>query len=102
VSPPRRREPTALSDAATPSTLTELGLHVGDAVRFRRSEGERWREGTVVNREKDGSVGVRDAKGAARAIPVDRLEVRGKGPRGGTVWVPVVERAAGTEQLGLL
>jgi hypothetical protein len=102
VTPARRGARPALSDAATPSTLTELGLHVGDAVRFRRNDGERWREATVVNREKDGSVGVRDAKGAARAIPVDRLEVRTTGPRGGTVWVPVVERAGHTEQLGLL
>jgi hypothetical protein len=99
----RRRDPRpALSDAATPSTLTELGLRVGDAVRFRRHDGERWREATVVNREKDGSVGVRDDKGAARAIPVGRLEVRGTGPRGGTVWTPVAERAGRTEQLGLL
>jgi hypothetical protein len=82
--------------------LTELGLRVGDTVRFRRSEAENWREGTVVNREKDGSIGVRDAKGAARAITVDRLQVRSRGPRGGVVWEPLTEHASKTEQLGLL
>jgi hypothetical protein len=90
------------SDADTPSALTELGLRVGDTVRFRRAESENWREATVVNREKDGSVGVRDAKGAARAIPIERLQVRARGPRGGVVWEPLHERAGRTEQLGLL
>lgn len=101
MSPLRRRERAPASDAATPSALTELGLRVGDIVRFRRGESENWREATVVNREKDGSVGVRDEKGAARAIPVDRLQVRTTGPRGGVVWEPVGDRADRTEQLGL-
>lgn len=82
--------------------MTELGLRVGDIVRFRRTDGGRWQEGRVAGREKDGSVSVRDAKGAARAIVVERLEVQTRGPRGGTVWEPVSERAGRTEQLGLL
>ena len=100
MSPPRRRGPA--SDADSPSSLTELGLHVGDIVRFRRKEGERWKEARVSGREKDGSVGVHDLKGAARAIPIAQLEVRSKGPRGGEVWEPLTERAHRTEQLGLL
>ena len=32
----------------------------------------------------------------------DRLQVRAKGKRGGTVWEPVAERADRDEQLGLL
>jgi hypothetical protein len=102
MSAPRRNPPSRRSDADTPSALTEVGLRVGDTVRFRRGEAENWREGTVVNREKDGSIGVRDAKGAARAIPVDRLQVRGRGPRGGVVWEPLQDRQGKTEQLGLL
>jgi hypothetical protein len=102
VSRSRREKRPPASDADTPSALTELGLRVGDVVRFRRNESENWREATVVNREKDGSVGVRDGKGAARAIAVDRLQVRTTGPRGGVVWEPVQERAGRTEQLGLL
>ena len=49
-----------------------------------------------------GSIGLRDAKGAARALPVDRLEVRTTGPRGATTWEPLAERAARTEQMRLL
>ena len=99
---PARRPTAPTSDAATPSTVAELGLRVGDVVRYRRGDGGRWQEGRVVGREKDGSISVRDAKGAARALGADRLEVRGKGPRGGVQWEPVPERAARTEQLGLL
>ena len=79
-----------------------LGLVVGDVVRFRRRDTERWKEGTVVRREADGSLGVRDAKGALRALPLDLLEVRTTGPRGGVLWEPIAERAARTEQLRLL
>ncbi len=98
--PGTRRAPA--SDAATPSDLVALGLRVGDTVRFRRRPEERWREGTVSGREKDGSVGVRDARGAARALPASQLQVRRRGPRGGVVWEPLTEVAARTEQLGLL
>jgi hypothetical protein len=81
--------------------LVALGLAAGDRVRWRRSTGGRWVEGRVIARERDGSVGVRDADGASRALRPDRLEVRDRGPRGGVVWEPVEVRAARTEQLGL-
>lgn len=73
----------------------------GDRVRWRDRSGARWREGRVERRERDGSVGVRDGRGASRALRPERLEVRARGPRGGAVWEPVPERAARTEQLGL-
>jgi hypothetical protein len=82
--------------------LELLGLAAGDRVRFRQRAGGRWREAIVERREKDGSIGLRDAKGAARAITPDRLEVRTTGPRGATAWESVLERAARTEQLRLL
>ena len=82
--------------------LAELGLAVGDRVRFRRQEAERWKPAVVVRRERDGSVGLRDPKGAARAIPIDRIEVRATGRRGGIVWEPLAERAGRTEQMKLL
>ena len=90
--------PAALADSA----LLAVGLRPGDRVRFRRAAGGTWQEATVVPRERDGSVGVRDAKGSLRAIAVERLEVRGAGPRGGQVWEPVAARAERDEQLGLL
>jgi hypothetical protein len=93
------REPTPA--ALTESALLEIGLRVGDRVRFRRSEGGTWREAVVERRERDGSVGVRDDRGAARAIPVERLQVRGTGPRGGAVWEALPDRADRDEQLGM-
>lgn len=83
-------------------SLEELGLRAGDVVRFRRKAEGRWQVGTAERREKDGSLGVRDGKGAARAIPVELVEVRTRGPRGALVWEPLPERAARTEQLKLL
>jgi hypothetical protein len=89
---------TASSDAR----LAELGIVAGDRVRFRRTDGERWKEAVVVGRERDGGVALRDPKGAARAIAVELIEVRTRGPRGGVVWEPLTVRAARTEQMKLL
>ena len=52
--------------------------------------------------ERDGSIGLHDTAGAARAIPLDRLEVATTGPRGADTWEPARERAARTEQMRLL
>ena len=71
-------------------------------MRFRRAGTERWKLATVAGRERDGSIGLRDAKGAARAIPIPQIEVRTTGRRGGVVWEPLAERAARTEQMRLL
>lgn len=81
--------------------LRALGLRPGATVRFRRRGGERWQLATVVDGERDGSVGLRDARGRRRAIPVELIEVREPGPRGGRGWTPLTEVAARTEQLGL-
>ncbi len=78
-----------------------LGLTAGEAVRFRR-RGSRWQAGTVARLERDGSIGIIDAKGASRAISVERVEVRCTGQRGRKGWEPLAERAARTEQLRLL
>lgn len=84
------------------SDLAALGLAPGMRVRFRRRDGERWKRGTVERVEKDGSLGLRDARGAARAIPLELVEVEASGPRGARTWEPAVERAARTEQMRLL
>ena len=83
------------------SGLVAIGLRRGDRVRYRRRDAGHWHEATVERREADGSVGVRDARGAARAIRVEQLEVRTRGARGAVVWESLVERAGRTEQLGL-
>jgi hypothetical protein len=95
---PSRTDPAA---AHPRSELAALGLSAGERVRWRNRPGGRWREGTVVERERDGSVGVRDGKGASRALRVDRLEIRTRGPRGARTWEPLVARVDRTEQLPL-
>ena len=80
--------------------LSELGLEIGQIVRFVGRSDRRFRDGVVLRREKDGSVGLRDNRGRARAIPVDQIEVRVIGPRGGQQWIPLTD-AGGGLQLGL-
>lgn len=86
----------------TPEDLVALGLRTGERVRFRRRDDERWKEGRLEAIERDGSLAIRDSKGASRAIPVERVEVRRSGPRGGKVWSAVTEIRDEPEQLGLL
>jgi hypothetical protein len=80
--------------------LAELGLEIGQLVRYIGSSDKRYRDGVVLRRERDGSVGLRDERGRARAIPPERIEVRVVGPRGGEQWIPLTE-AGGGLQLGL-
>jgi hypothetical protein len=82
--------------------LDILGLDLGELVRWRSAGAGRWQTGRVARRERDGSIGVTDSRGALRSLPVDRLEVRCAGPRGGAAWEPLAERAARCEQLRLL
>jgi len=81
--------------------LIRLGLAAGMRVRFRRDASDNWRYAVVEQIEKDGSLGLRDQKGASRAIPVDHVEVQTRGPRGAWTWEPVLVRAAREEQLSL-
>lgn len=80
--------------------LAEIGLEIGQLVRYQGRSDRRWREGVVLRRERDGSVGLRDERGRARAINVEAIEVRVVGPRGGEQWVPLTD-AGGGLQLGL-
>jgi hypothetical protein len=82
--------------------LAILGLNPGELVRWRAQSGSRWQTGLVTHRERDGSVGVRDRRGHARSLAVERLEVACAGPRGAAGWEPLADRAARSEQLRLL
>jgi hypothetical protein len=79
-----------------------LGLSEGEPVRWRSGPAGRWQTGKVTHRERDGSIGIRDQRGLARSLAVDRLEVSSVGPRGAALWEPLTERASRTEQLRLL
>lgn len=80
--------------------LAELGLEIGQIVRFVGRSDRRHRDGVVLRLEKDGSIGLRDERGRSRAIPVGDIEVRVIGPRGGEQWIPLTD-AGGGLQLGL-
>ena len=82
--------------------LTALGLRAGESARFRRRENERWSKGRIAAVEADGSVRLIDDKGATLSLPLDRIEVGSTSTRGKKGWEPAADRAARTEQLGLL
>lgn len=99
---PGELDPGPGADPGSGPTLDDLGLHVGEAVRFRRPGRARWQPAVVLGVEADGSVGLRDEKGAWRAVPAAHVEVRHVGARGAKLWEPLPERVARTEQLKLL
>jgi hypothetical protein len=81
--------------------LVVLGLRAGMKVRFRREPNDRWKLARVERIERDGSLGLRDEKGASLSIPVELVDVETRGPRGAWTWEPVLVRAAREEQLSL-
>ena len=83
-------------------TLARLGLRTGEEIRFRRLDRGRWQLGSVHRLESDGSIGVVDANGALRSVAPVNVEVKGAGARGAHKWEPLLDRAARSEQLGLL
>ena len=80
--------------------LAEAGLEIGQIVRYRGATDKRFHDGVVLRRERDGSVGLRDERGRARAIAVESIEIRVLGRRGGERWIPLTN-ARGGVQLGL-
>ena len=80
--------------------LADVGLEIGQLVRYMGRSDKRFREGVVLRRERDGSIGLRDDNDRARAIPVEDIEVRVLGPRGGEQWIALTDSGGGL-QLGL-
>ena len=80
----------------------ELGLRVGERVRFVQPDRARWQTGVVKKIERDGSIGIVDGKGASRAVRPEHVEVHRTTRRGAKGWEPLLARAARTEQLNLL
>jgi hypothetical protein len=83
------------------AALGVIGLHAGERARFRESSGGRWHDAVVVGVERDGSVALRDAKRAARSIPLERVEVLRRAGRGRPKWCTAAEVAITWEQLPL-
>lgn len=81
--------------------LHRIGLVSGEEVRFRRADRGRWQMGRISHVERDGSITVHDAHGAARSLRPERLEVRRPVGRRRLTWQPVTEVAVTWEQLTL-
>ncbi len=81
--------------------LAAFGLRAGEAVRFRRGRRGRWHVGRLERIERDGSIGVCDDKGAARALRADLVEVAATGPKGAATWEPLIDRMTRGDQLEL-
>ncbi|MEO7397518.1 MAG: hypothetical protein ABIW84_03035 [Ilumatobacteraceae bacterium] len=89
-----------------PGLLERVGLRPGEVVRFRRDAGRgqraRWMSGHLAGMNPDGSITLHDvARGAARSLRPDRLEVRRPGRRGRLTWQNVGVVAVTWEQLEL-
>jgi hypothetical protein len=84
-----------------PLALERLGLRPGEPVRFRKGDRGRWHTGRLVAVERDGSLLLHDADGAARSLRPERLEVRRPGRRGRLAWRNVADVAVTWEQLAL-
>ncbi len=83
------------------ATLPLLGLHHGEAIRFRRHERGRWIVGKVAGMAADGSITLHDPDGAARSLRPEQVEVKRPGSRGRLRWRLVSEVAVTWEQLEL-
>lgn len=92
-----------MSDTATDrASLEQIGLRVGEPVRFRKGDTGRWIAGRIAGVSSDGSITLHDVpQGAARSLRPDRLEVRRPGARGRLSWQNVGVVAITWEQLSL-
>jgi hypothetical protein len=70
-------------------------------VRFRRAGRGRWQSGRIAYVERDGSITVHDAHGAARSLRPEHLEVKRPGKRKKLTWQAVTDVAVTWEQLTL-
>ena len=88
----------ARAEKVEAEALGTLGLVPGEKVRFRRKDRARWRVGAAVCVERDGSLRVTDADGAARTVPLSLVQVQAPRAAG---WEPLSDRAARPLQLHL-
>ncbi|GAC1384354.1 MAG: hypothetical protein NVSMB4_12010 [Acidimicrobiales bacterium] len=84
------------------SALEAIGLRPGEQVRFRRPDRSRWQVGIVSRMERDGSLRITDADGAARTVALALGEVTVPGARRTLQWEPLADRAVRAVQLTLL
>lgn len=62
---------------------------IGEQVRWRRDESQRWTYATVTGINRDGSLHVRTQAGKPRDLRPEQVEHQIAGPRGGQLWEPL-------------
>ena len=92
---------TAAVTAPPDVDLAAFGLRRGEPIRFRRAPRGRWHTGHLDRIERDGSIGIYDDKGAARALRADVVEIQGTTPRGARCWELLADRMHRGDQLEL-
>lgn len=98
---PAARNHADAAERVAAERLAAIGLSAGQSVRFRKIAGGHWLTGSLTGIEADGSLAITDERGRARSIPLDQVEVRGVGPRGGVAWESAAAIASRDEQLHL-
>lgn len=71
---------------ASPDLLDSIGLERDQDVRFRTIEGGDWHVGKARYINKDGSLCL-ISDGRFRSIHLVNIQVKRRGPKGGTQWV---------------
>ena len=84
------------------SALEAVGLRTGERVRFRRADRARWQMGSVDRLERDGTLRVTDADGAARTVAFAHVQVQIRRSGRASRWEPLADRANRSVQLSLL
>ena len=78
--------------SAAEDRLDELRLATTDAIRFPRHPARTTRvDGRPLDVALDGSISCFELGGRLRAIRAEFIEVKRRGPRGGTRWDPLVQ-----------
>ncbi len=97
-----KRTPKASPSELAEAELRAIGLHRGEPIRFKKSEdAARWSTGRIHAVERDGSITVHDANGAARSLRPERIEIQRRNSRGKINWQNLNEFLGSERQLTL-
>lgn len=78
-------------ESDTQTLLDTYGLTPDDVIRFPKAPGSTAKTtAKPLSVGADGSVTC-SAGGRLRAIAAEKIEVKGRGPRGGTTWTPLIK-----------
>lgn len=83
------KKPEPVEPVIENPVLAKFDLEKGDQLRFRKNPGETWEIGKIMNDNKDGSITLYTQM--TRSIMPENCQRKTYGPRGGILWVDLVE-----------